>query len=237
MANYADLRLRTPCTIILSGPSQCGKTTLIEKLLNEDDCFDRLFTEICWVHAPLAGDKQLFDRLGKKLPIVFREGYPETEIIQNTLFVGDKNSPKLLILDDILTGPTTCKSLFDLFNIISHHQNITIILTVQNLHGSTTAQKSCLSTLLRSCSYLILFSSRRMLPVFRFISSCFFLGEQNRVLTPFKETFQDRYSYFVFDFITDNEDLRIRQGGLVPSHRCFVYKDEEDGNIPKTSEK
>jgi hypothetical protein len=232
----ADLRLHVPSTVVISGPSQCGKTTLIEKLLTEDNCFQKKFNEICWVHAPHASNKVLFDNLKAKLPIEFREGYPDKDIADNKLF--KQTGPNLLILDDILVCLNTAhKSLLDLFNIISHHQDITVILTVQNLSGATPTQKNCLSSLLRSCSYLILFSSRRMTPIFRFISTSFFPGEQFRVLKPFLESLRSRdtHSYFVFDFITDNEDLRIRCGGLVPSDKCYVYSNGEDGSVPTST--
>jgi hypothetical protein len=235
----ADLRLHVPSTIIISGPSQSGKTTLIERLLTEDDCFQQNFNEICWVHAPHAANNRLFEQLKDRLPIRFCEGYPDRELSDNKLF--ESVGPNLLVLDDVFVCPnTTYKSLFDLFNIISHHQNITVILTVQNLAGATPSQKSCLSTLLRSCSYLILFCSRRMTPVFRYISSNFFPGEQYRVLNPFQEslrTLESLHSYFVFDFVSKDEDLRIRCGGLVPSHRCYIYNHGENRSVAKSDEK
>jgi hypothetical protein len=238
MANFTDLKLHVPSTILISGPSQCGKTTLIESLLTEPDCFNHQFNEICWVHAPHAENKALFERLKGALPIKFREGYPDKDITDNTLFKRP-NRPNLLVLDDILVNPSTpYKSLYNLFNIFSHHQNITVILTVQNLAGATPSQKSCLSTLLRSCSYLVLFASRRMTPVFRFIATGYFPGEQYRVLKPFKEalSLNNPHSYFVYDFVTENEQIRIRNGGLVPSHKCYIYKHEEDGSGETTED-
>jgi hypothetical protein len=221
----SDLKLCTPCTILISGPSSCGKTSLIKRMLTEDNVFDKNVDEIHWVHAPLTENVELFRQLKLKLPIEFHEN---SDIDYHTLFRKDKIHHKVLVLDDILTQPKTCNRILDFFNIISHHKNITVILTVQNLYGCTPAQRSCLSTLLRSCSYLILFAERRMVPILKFIGNSYFPGEQHRVLQPFSDILQraERHCYMVFDFMTKDEALRIREGGLVPSDRCYIYNDE-----------
>jgi hypothetical protein len=223
-----DLRLQTPSTIILSGPSQCGKTTLIESLITEAGVFDKQFSEIQWVHAQHAKNSQLFERLSNQLPISFHEGLSSVDL--NNVFNSNNSVHKLLVLDDILTEPVSCAPILELFNITSHHKNITVILTVQNLYGCTPAQRSCLSTLLRSCAYLVLFACRRMIPVVRSIATAYFPGEQIRVLGPFNELLRqaEQHRYLVLDFVTNDENLRIREGGLVPSQSCYIFANEEN---------
>jgi hypothetical protein len=228
MASY-DLKLHTPSTILVSGPSQCGKTSLIENLLTESGVFNRKFREIHWIYAPSAENKELIQRLTESVPVKFHSGQPEGDLAN--IFVKDRTEHKLLILDDILTEPSASHhAILDLFNITCHHQNITVILTVQNLYGSTPAQRSCLSTLLRSVSYLVLFACRRMTPVVRNIANSYFPGEQNRVLKPFNTLLGEEreHCYLVLDFVTNIEKIRIREGGLVPSDKCFIYNDEEN---------
>jgi hypothetical protein len=228
MASY-DLKLHTPSTILVSGPSQCGKTSLIENLLTESGVFNKKFQEIHWIYASSAENKELVQRLKKTVSVEFHAGLPSGDLA--SIFSKDKTVPKLLVLDDILTEPSAYYHyILDLFNITCHHQNITVILTVQNLYGCTPAQRSCLSTLLRSVSYLVLFACRRMTPVVRNIANAYFPGEQNRVLKPFNILLGEgsEYCYLVFDFVTNTEKLRIREGGLVPSDKCYIYEDEEN---------
>ena len=221
-----DLRLKSPSCIIISGGSNCGKTFLIEKLLsNHEQCFERPIEQLCWVYSKHAKDEQLFERLKKIMPVQFHEGYPESKISDNSLFSVSREAHKVLVLDDIFTGPSACKSLFDIFNIISHHNNITCIVVVQNLSGSTASQKGCLSTLLRSTTYLILFTNRKMVPIIRYIAKNYFPGEGFRVIEPFNHVLKQGipYKYILLDFVSQDETLQVREGGLTPDEECFGF--------------
>ena len=222
----ADLRLKSPSCVIITGGSNCGKTYLIEKLLsNHEQCFEKPIEQLCWVYSKHAKDEHLFERLKKIMPVQFHEGYPESKISDNTLFSVSREAHKVLVLDDIFTGPAACKSLFDIFNIISHHNNVTCIVVVQNLAGSTAAQKGCLSTLLRSTTYVILFASRKMVPIIRYIATNYFPGEGYRVTEPFNHIIKQSvpYKYLMLDFASQIEALQVREGGLTPDEECFGF--------------
>ncbi len=124
----ANLKLKAPSTIIVTGSSNCGKTVLIEKIvLSSKDVFEKGFDIVHWVHARHAADVKMFDRIKnelekQKIALTFHDGYPEDEVLSNKLFE-PKEAHKALILDDIFTTPTANKSLCDLFNIHSHHSN------------------------------------------------------------------------------------------------------------------
>lgn len=223
-----DLRLKVPFTLIVSGPSGCGKTHLVEKLISNNACFTEPIQEIVWSHSHLTDQSELKKRLlAKGLDISFTENFPEDRLLKKTLF---RNSgPKLLVLDDIFTGPVQNKSLTDLFNIISHHQNISVILIVQNLHGLTRNQQSCLGALLRSCKYVALFVNRRMSPVIKQLALHYFPGENHKLFTPFKQLLQsyEKYQYLMLDFDCEDPKYVVREGGLLPEHTCYIYEDED----------
>lgn len=222
----ADLRLKLPFTLIISGSSRCGKTELVKRLLLQDNCFDESVTEIVWVHAHNALDNKLVQDLSH-LPIAFVENYPEEALRNKELFKNE--TKKLLILDDIYIQPNTNQSLFELFNIVSNHQSISVVLTVQNLLASTPAQRGCLGSLLRSCGYIVLFVNRRMLPVIKSIASTYFPDRKHCVLEPFNQLMKtgSQHSYIVIDFCTSVEELQIREGGLVPGDECYIYQQDE----------
>lgn len=222
-----DLRLKSPSCIIISGGSNCGKTFLIEKLLsNHEVCFEKPIEELQWIYAKHAKDDELFKRLSNlNIPVKFHEGYPDKQLTDNTLFSKPKDSHKCLVLDDIFTGPTACTSLQDMFNIMSHHQNITCILVVQNLSGTSVGQKGCLSTLLRSTTYLVLFVNRRMTPIIRYIARNFFPGEANKIIEPFNFSLKSKveHNYLVIDFNAEEEAMQVREGGLTPDVNCYGF--------------
>ena len=100
---------------------------------------------------------------------------------------------------------------------------------MQNLIGVTPVQKSCLNTLLRSCSYLVTFVNRRTLPVAYQIARTYFTGQSQKVLAPFRQLIGQPYSYLVVDFVTADDSLTVRCGGLTPDEPCYVLHDETGG--------
>lgn len=100
---------------------------------------------------------------------------------------------------------------------------------MQNLIGVTPIQKSCLNTLLRSCSYLVTFANRRTLPVAYQIARTYFTGQSQKVLAPFRQLIGRPYSYLVVDFVTADDSLTVRCGGLTPDEPCYVFDNEEGG--------
>ena len=232
----ADLRLKLPFTLIVSGSSRCGKSELLKRLLLQEHCFDHPITEIVWVHTPNALDNKLVQDL-QHLPVKFVENYPEEALRKKELFSSETG--KLLILDDIYIQPNNNQSLFELFNIASNHQNISVVLTVQNLLASTPAQRGCVGSLLRSCGYVVLFVNRRMLPVVKSIASTYFPDQKRCVLEPFNQLMKSgaQHSYIVIDFCTSEERLQIREGGLVPGDQCYIYQDETHTNQTGGSER
>lgn len=222
-----DLRLKLPFTLIISGPSRAGKSTCLQKLINSPECFTEPIKEIVYCYSKHTNIQPVIDRYITVLPITFNEGIPEDKILNRTLFKGDKG--KLLVLDDCYTEPKQSKCLFELFNIISHHQNISVILTVQNLHGSTPNQRSSLNTLLRSCTYLVIFVNRRQTPVIHQLARTYFPGQKDKLIKPFNCILKNciPYTYLFIDLQTDDEEYQVREGGLLTTDKCFIYNEED----------
>lgn len=223
-----DLKFKSPACFIVTGGSGSGKTVLIEKMLTQhEECFEKPFSEVHWIYAKHADDEKMFRRLKEnlKVPISFHMGFPEQEINDGTLFTTTRENHKCLIIDDIFTEPKQCQSLVNLFSIMSHHMNITCIVSIQNMSSITGTQRACISTLLRSTHYLIMFASRRMVPVARQVAMTYFPGETQRVLKPFSYLLHSKipYCYLLVDFATLNECMQIREGGCVPEHECHGF--------------
>lgn len=226
-----DLRFKSPSCIIISGGSNSGKTYLIEQILkNHRACFQEPIEELHWVYHKFADNPTIFSRLTnsfneQNIPITFHSEYPDSEITNNTLFKKPRSSHGCIVFDDIYQSPKQIPSLFNIWNILSHHQHFTAILVVQNLSGSTPNQKSALSTLLRSTNYLILFASRRCMPTVRNLAISLFPGENNKIIQPFKYLLaaQIPYNYLVIDLTTENELLLVRERGILSHEPCFGF--------------
>lgn len=146
----------TPCRIMIAGPTQSGKSELLLRLVRfRDQVFSGKFDRIIYAHArDTAGSISGFvDRLTKEFPnLEIISGLPSLR--QHCLL--DETESKLVLLDDLIMELSHSKDILTTFLRHSHHSNISIIFTSQNLfHPSPNAL-----TLRRNLSEYILFFSK-----------------------------------------------------------------------------
>ena len=132
-----DLRLQSPISLILSGPSSSGKTSLLNKLLTvRKDLFTeqpvkiRLYFSI-W--------QPVYDVMKKQNLITdYIEGMPTGDELES--FQKSVNS-SLVIFDDLAEVLTPVIS--NLFIAGSHHYNTSVILISQNLFQKSPVWRIC----------------------------------------------------------------------------------------------
>ena len=121
-----DFHFKHPTTIQVSGPTRCGKTSLVCRILEE----------------------QLIQPLATRIILVYSEWQPDYDLIRqrysNMKFekcwrdeIFDSLSPEqrnILVLDDQMGVASSSTSVADLFTKGSHHKNLTVIYLVQNLY-------------------------------------------------------------------------------------------------------
>ena len=164
-----DLRLKTPFTMILAGPSSSGKTTLLVKLLLEKkDLFIdspesiRLYYSI-WQDA--------YDNLkSRRIILDFVEGVPSQEDLES-FQKSSKNS--LVIFDDLAEQLTPTIS--NLFIAGSHHFNTSVILISQNLFQKNPIWRICSL----NSTYLVLLKNPRDPSQINVLSRQSFPGQKN----------------------------------------------------------
>ncbi|KAF8356308.1 hypothetical protein PRIPAC_97931 [Pristionchus pacificus] len=102
--------IKTPCLLYCSGATQTGKTTLLRKILkNEDKMFDKPIDRIIWCYGIDTGD---FPKHGK---IELHEGPPDMQMLEG-------KDHKLLILDDLMSYYIKNKTeLNNLFTRVAHY--------------------------------------------------------------------------------------------------------------------
>ena len=83
------MKLRHPFTLIVGGPSSCGKSTFVIRLVehNEQLC-EIVFKNIVWCHSEDNAPHHLKD-------VSFVKGVPD--------FENPENVPTLIVLDDLIT--------------------------------------------------------------------------------------------------------------------------------------
>ena len=151
-----DLNFQTPCSICISGPSQSGKSQWIVKLINNRKLlFPHDFLELyyCIPENLSLNPNPIFEELKKSFPAArLHFGLPDV----TKLNLNFDNTPKLLIIDDLMTEFLASYEMVRLLSVEVHHCNITTIFTLHNLFAPSKFGR----TITRNINYKVLFSNR-----------------------------------------------------------------------------
>ena len=152
----SDLKFQIPSSICVSGPSQSGKSQWIVKLIeNRNLLFPTEFAELyyCIPENLSLNPNPIFEQIRKTFPSArLHFGLPDvTELNLNF-----DNSPKLLIIDDLMTEFLASYNMVKLLSVEGHHCNITTIFTLHNLFAPSKFGR----TITRNINYKTIFSNR-----------------------------------------------------------------------------
>jgi len=120
------LPLLHPFTVLVAGPTGCGKTNFVFKLIDDVDVMVQPSpSRIVYCYGE-------YQKLFANYPQVeFRRGLPDFENF-------DGSEPVLLVIDDLMNE--TDESIANLFTKGSHHRNVSVLFLVQNLLKTNTSE-------------------------------------------------------------------------------------------------
>jgi len=136
-----DVRFNNKSTITIAGPSQSGKTTLIERIIRlKDDLFQEPITNVYWFCAYIPEEKLE--------GVIYKIGLPNS-------ILNDIEPYSIIILDDFMKELSNSNELTMLMTKAVHHMPITLIYITQNIfHKGRDTKTRRLNT-----NYLILFKN------------------------------------------------------------------------------
>ena len=136
------LKLQHPFTLIVAGPSSCGKSTFVIRLIEcREQLCDVVYDTIVWCHSENNAPHHLKN-------VSFVKGVPD--------FENPENVPTLIVLDDLMDSAYSTK-VSELFTKGSHHRNISLVLITQNLfHQSSSSRDISLNS-----KYIVVFKNPR----------------------------------------------------------------------------
>lgn len=112
-----DLRLQTPFTSIVAGPTSSGKSTIVFRLIKHRDVMiDCKMHEVMYCLPPGQQIKTP-DFIRNDREVKFYSGIPDFDKIID-------GKPRLVILDDLMSTVNT--EVMDLFTRGSHHKNLSV---------------------------------------------------------------------------------------------------------------
>ena len=188
--------IRQPSSVIVAGPSDSGKSELVEQKL--------LYLNVFQVKPDKIVDaydrwEPRFDRMQKRDGIQFHRGLRDPSHLIKWF---GKTRGGVLVLDDLMEEGGQDKRVLDLFTKDSHHRNITVLYLTQDLFPPGKFSE----TINRNAHYIVAFKNPRAQTGVRTILLQAFPDRCRRVLRLFKRVTSLPFGYLMLDVHPASDD-------------------------------
>jgi hypothetical protein len=214
-------KLQHPFTARICGPSQCGKTTFLKRLLSQRAIIP--FPSSILYFYGSEWQARVFDELKKNHGVVFIKGYDD-EAVQAL----DKTKPNLVILDDLMKESADSSEVSALFYRGCHHQNLSVILLEQSLFpkGKQSVQMKS------NTHYTIAFKNPADQQGVACLAKQITPRDSGFIVNIFNDATRNPFSYLVFDCKQETPDscrfLTNILGEQDPFPTVYVKKEDAD---------
>lgn len=193
-------RLKGPFTMIIAGPTGCGKSQLVFKLI---EGVHNLITPIVHDITYCYGQWQASFEKFKKT-VQFHQGLlPRAELLEKRK---DLTKHSLLIIDDLI-DPEDAALVKDLFIKGSHHRNTSVIFITQNLFLPHKEYR----TLSVNAHYIVIFKNPRDMSQIQAMARQAFPHNATFLTRVYNNETTREHSYILLDFKQATPDkLRVR---------------------------
>lgn len=202
-----DLRFKAPFTACLAAGTKCGKTSwAVNFVKNAKYLITPPPEKIYWAYTE-------WQEVYNDLPVTFIEGVPDVEI-----FKQDRETPKLLICDDLMTNYKK-EELSRLFCQGSHHWNLSILHIVQNLfYGNLRSARI-------NSHYLILMKNPSDRLQLMTLARQIFPGKQKCLTEAYDDACSKQFGYLLLDLEPSTpDDMRLRTNIFDAVSFVYQYK-------------
>jgi GTPase SAR1 family protein len=208
-----SVKLLHPSRIIIFGPSGSGKSSLVERiLLEQENVFDFLFDNIVYVSGQGFPDFDVINGVKVK---------KYKELTEDVIDGMDRQQKSLLISDDNIYISND-KIMSNVFTKYSHHKNITVIYLTQNLFPKTKYSRD----ISINSNYIILMSNPRESTQVKKLSSQ--VDGTNFIYECFIDATKDNaFSYLLLDFDQRTPVMYRVRSSIFPSDEIFYYVKKE----------
>ena len=208
-----DVRLQHPYTCLVAGPTSCGKTQFVKKIIEEGEhVVNGSAEKIIWLYGEY---QPAYMELSSKFPhILFIEGIPE-----NLNEYIDPKFRKLIVIDDLMSETGSDKKVTNLFTKGSHHRNLSVILLLQNLFYNGKESR----TISLNAHYIVLFKNPRDNTIVTSLAKQMYPGKIKFLQEAFQDATKLPYHYLFLDLkpYTD-EKFQVRTC-IMPSETQYAY--------------
>ena len=197
-----------PFRCYIAGPSFSGKTTLIQKILiNQQKMINKPIERIVFCYKTMQPGYEVFKYL--PIQVEFVEGLIDT----NNFDPGINN---LLIIDDLMEKCKDNNDILNLFTVDSHHKNISVILVSQNIY----TKGKCTRDINLNSSNMIIFKNPRDSVQISILARQMFPNRSKAFMEAFLDAVET-YRYIFLDFDLETSDKLRIQTNIVDDNRII----------------
>jgi hypothetical protein len=206
-----DFSFKHPASIQVSGPSRCGKTRLVLRIL-EHQLIQPFPTRIIWVYSEWQKD---YKEAASIYPhIEFLKGWRED--IYEQINPKERN---LLLVDDQMDEAGSSKTLSKLFTKGVHHRNLTLLYLLQNMYNSGSSQR----TASLNSHYNVVFRNSRDASQFRTLAHQMHPGNAKWLIEAFDDATSRPYGYLVLDHHPESDKDKRVVTQILPGENLTLY--------------
>jgi len=200
-----SLMFKHPFTALVVGPTSCGKTRFIFRLIdNAVNMIEPHPSKIIYCYGEY---QQLFRQYPQ---VTFHEGLPDMNDF-------DGSEPVLLVVDDLMDQ--TNETIANLFTKGSHHRNVSVVFLVQNMFPKNKFAR----TISLNAHYMVLFKNPRDASQFANLARQMYPKRSQFAVEAYKDATHEPYSYLLVDLRPEqDEELRLRTN-IFPGETHYVY--------------
>lgn len=193
------LKLRRPSNLILVGPSQVGKTTLVREMLKRN-VYENQTRNIKWCYAYSS------EWFLEEPDIEFVHGLPSSY---------ENNS--IVVIDDLMHSLD--EKIAEIFFCRSHHCNITTILLMQNLFPRSKFARD----ITLNCHYMILFKNARDVNQIACFGRQIYPKKSKYFLDAYLKATAKPHDYLLIDLHPETEDDYRLRDNLFPDENGIYW--------------
>ena len=145
-----DVRLKENFKVFISGPSRCGKTVFVSKLLERINEFAKVPpTNVVYVYKVWQSKYDEMLSLGVNFKV-------DHDNIVNDIKSSVSGEPMLIIFDDLI-GSSSLKEIANLFTVDAQHMNMSLVFLTQRMFVNDESFRQ----ISQNCDYFGLFKNPR----------------------------------------------------------------------------
>lgn len=196
--------------MVIAGPTGCGKTEWVKKLINNVDkyCLPPP-VRITYFYGEY---QDTFESLQE---VNFIQGLPE-----NIMSRFDGTQPEWIIIDDLMFESSNSRVVSELFTKGSHHRNLSVIYLVQNFFSRGNESRN----ISLNAQYIVYFKNPREQSMITHIARQIMPGKVKKIQEIYQDATKKPYSYLFLDLRPDTpEEIRFLTNVLDEEKYITVY--------------